>query len=216
MCWNHWWGPGSPFIQLFFWNSAWDLSSGQTKADGALNTGRNDTGPQPEWSSAQKGRRLFNFYSVVLCVAVCMCLQHECIYYAMWCEACKAAIICPGVCSSHSVEPSYGVSLPLGEDYEKKKQRLQQELRLDYRRYMAQVISVPLHCCSKVCCQPEQSKQGWGAIEMHLAHIYYKLYGFKKAKRMLWVKEHICNGYGTVTLKKLTTDSTVSYYYSLW
>uniref|UniRef100_A0A3B3TET7 Centrosome and spindle pole associated protein 1a n=1 Tax=Paramormyrops kingsleyae TaxID=1676925 RepID=A0A3B3TET7_9TELE len=32
-----------------------------------------------------------------------------------------------------------GLSLPLGEEYERKKQRLQQELRLDYRRYMAQV-----------------------------------------------------------------------------
>ncbi|CAB1317566.1 unnamed protein product [Coregonus sp. 'balchen'] len=30
------------------------------------------------------------------------------------------------------------VSLPLGEDYERKKQKLQQELRLDYRCYMAQ------------------------------------------------------------------------------
>ncbi|XP_028832571.1 centrosome and spindle pole-associated protein 1 isoform X2 [Denticeps clupeoides] len=31
-----------------------------------------------------------------------------------------------------------GLSLPLGQDYEHKKHRLQQELRLDYRRYMAQ------------------------------------------------------------------------------
>ncbi|XP_061095943.1 centrosome and spindle pole-associated protein 1 isoform X2 [Conger conger] len=62
----------------------------RTKADAALNTDTNDTGPLPKWSSAQK------------------------------------------------VEPSYGLSLPLGEDYEKKKQRLQEELRLDYRRYMAQ------------------------------------------------------------------------------
>ncbi|XP_064848745.1 centrosome and spindle pole-associated protein 1-like isoform X3 [Oncorhynchus masou masou] len=30
------------------------------------------------------------------------------------------------------------LSLPLGEDYERKKQKLQQELRLDYRRYVAQ------------------------------------------------------------------------------
>ncbi|KAJ8395946.1 hypothetical protein AAFF_G00026540 [Aldrovandia affinis] len=35
-------------------------------------------------------------------------------------------------------EDSAGLSLQLGEDYEKKKHRLQQELRLDYRRYMAQ------------------------------------------------------------------------------
>ncbi|KAM3850332.1 centrosome and spindle pole-associated protein 1-like [Diretmus argenteus] len=35
-------------------------------------------------------------------------------------------------------EESYGVGLPLGVDYERKKQRLQHELRLDYRRYMAQ------------------------------------------------------------------------------
>ncbi|KAG9356168.1 hypothetical protein JZ751_001012 [Albula glossodonta] len=38
--------------------------------------------------------------------------------------------------SNHEEAP--GLSLPLGEDYQKKKQRLQQELRLDYRRYMAQ------------------------------------------------------------------------------
>ncbi|KPP73705.1 hypothetical protein Z043_107187, partial [Scleropages formosus] len=30
-----------------------------------------------------------------------------------------------------------GLSLPLGDDYERKKQRLQQELRQDYRCYMA-------------------------------------------------------------------------------
>ncbi|XP_035286346.1 centrosome and spindle pole-associated protein 1-like isoform X4 [Anguilla anguilla] len=35
-------------------------------------------------------------------------------------------------------EESAGLSLQLGEDYERKKHRLQQELRLDYRRYMAQ------------------------------------------------------------------------------
>lgn len=36
------------------------------------------------------------------------------------------------------------LSLPLGEDYERKKQKLQQELRLDYRRYVAQVIILPM------------------------------------------------------------------------
>ncbi|XP_056145754.1 centrosome and spindle pole associated protein 1-like isoform X2 [Lampris incognitus] len=35
-------------------------------------------------------------------------------------------------------EESYCMGLPLGVDYERKKQRLQQELRMDYRRYMAQ------------------------------------------------------------------------------
>ncbi|KAM4621175.1 centrosome and spindle pole-associated protein 1-like isoform 2-T2 [Polymixia lowei] len=35
-------------------------------------------------------------------------------------------------------EESYNVGLPLGMDYERKKQRLQHELRMDYRRYMAQ------------------------------------------------------------------------------
>ncbi|XP_023650210.2 centrosome and spindle pole associated protein 1 isoform X2 [Paramormyrops kingsleyae] len=37
----------------------------------------------------------------------------------------------------------FGASLPLGGDYERKKQQLQQELRLDYRRYMAQETSRP-------------------------------------------------------------------------
>ncbi|XP_018609377.2 centrosome and spindle pole associated protein 1-like isoform X3 [Scleropages formosus] len=35
-------------------------------------------------------------------------------------------------------EEGFGLSLPLGEEYERKKQRLQEELRQDYRRYMAQ------------------------------------------------------------------------------
>lgn len=36
-------------------------------------------------------------------------------------------------------EESLGLSLPLGEEYEKKKQKLQEELRLDYRRFMSEV-----------------------------------------------------------------------------
>jgi len=34
----------------------------------------------------------------------------------------------------------YGLSLPLGEDYERKKHKLKEELRQDYRRYLTQVI----------------------------------------------------------------------------
>ncbi|XP_050954414.1 centrosome and spindle pole-associated protein 1 isoform X2 [Labeo rohita] len=45
-------------------------------------------------------------------------------------------------------EDSFGLSLPLGEEYERKKQKLQQELRLDYRRFMSerksQIIADPL------------------------------------------------------------------------
>lgn len=33
------------------------------------------------------------------------------------------------------------MALPLGIEYERKKQKLQQELRMDYRHYMAQVTS---------------------------------------------------------------------------
>nr|XP_023701250.1 centrosome and spindle pole-associated protein 1-like isoform X2 [Paramormyrops kingsleyae] len=47
--------------------------------------------------------------------------------------------LAPGPRHSQSKEEGPGLSLPLGEEYERKKQRLQQELRLDYRRYMAQV-----------------------------------------------------------------------------
>lgn len=36
-------------------------------------------------------------------------------------------------------DDSPGLSLPLGEEYERKKQRLKQELRMDYRRYVSQV-----------------------------------------------------------------------------
>ncbi|XP_053415478.1 centrosome and spindle pole-associated protein 1 isoform X2 [Nycticebus coucang] len=35
----------------------------------------------------------------------------------------------------------YGLSLPLGEDYERKKHKLKEELRQDYRRYLTQGIS---------------------------------------------------------------------------
>ncbi|MXQ91876.1 hypothetical protein E5288_WYG019621 [Bos mutus] len=35
----------------------------------------------------------------------------------------------------------YGLSLPLGEDYEQKKHKLKEELRQDYRRYLTQVMS---------------------------------------------------------------------------
>ncbi|XP_029917336.1 centrosome and spindle pole-associated protein 1-like isoform X2 [Myripristis murdjan] len=44
----------------------------------------------------------------------------------------------PPKSAAHGKEESYGVGLPLGVDYERKKQRLQHELRLDYRRYMSQ------------------------------------------------------------------------------
>ncbi|XP_066576815.1 centrosome and spindle pole-associated protein 1 isoform X1 [Amia ocellicauda] len=37
-------------------------------------------------------------------------------------------------------DESFGLSLPLGEEYERKKHRLKQELRHDYRRYMAQQL----------------------------------------------------------------------------
>ncbi|XP_073686660.1 centrosome and spindle pole-associated protein 1 [Garra rufa] len=35
-------------------------------------------------------------------------------------------------------EESFGLSLPLGEEYERKKHKLKQELRLDYRRFMSE------------------------------------------------------------------------------
>ncbi|XP_078145290.1 centrosome and spindle pole-associated protein 1-like isoform X2 [Centroberyx gerrardi] len=44
----------------------------------------------------------------------------------------------PSQSTAQGKEESYGVGLPLGVDYERKKQRLQHELRMDYRRYMAQ------------------------------------------------------------------------------
>lgn len=46
-------------------------------------------------------------------------------------------------------EESCSVGLPLGVEYERKKQRLQHELRMDYRRYMAQVTvtDIPVYSC---------------------------------------------------------------------
>uniref|UniRef100_A0A9J8BUZ3 Centrosome and spindle pole associated protein 1 n=1 Tax=Cyprinus carpio carpio TaxID=630221 RepID=A0A9J8BUZ3_CYPCA len=45
-------------------------------------------------------------------------------------------------------EESFGLSLPLGEEYERKKQKLKQELRLDYRHFMSEkknlIIADPL------------------------------------------------------------------------
>lgn len=44
------------------------------------------------------------------------------------------------------------MGLPLGVEYERKKQRLQHELRMDYRRYMAQVTDtdLPVYSCVAV------------------------------------------------------------------
>jgi len=42
-------------------------------------------------------------------------------------------------------EESFGLSLPLGEEYERKKQKLMQELRLDYRRFVSEVQYAPLY-----------------------------------------------------------------------
>ncbi|XP_029447284.1 centrosome and spindle pole-associated protein 1 isoform X3 [Rhinatrema bivittatum] len=39
---------------------------------------------------------------------------------------------------NHTHEEDYGLSLPLGEDYERKKHKLKEELRQDYRRYLSQ------------------------------------------------------------------------------
>lgn len=36
----------------------------------------------------------------------------------------------------------YGLSLPLGEDYERKKHKLKEELRQDYRHYLTQVMNL--------------------------------------------------------------------------
>ncbi|KAL1248715.1 hypothetical protein QQF64_022033, partial [Cirrhinus molitorella] len=50
--------------------------------------------------------------------------------------------------SKQTKEESFGLSLPLGEEYERKKHKLKQELRLDYRRFMSerksQIIANPL------------------------------------------------------------------------
>ncbi|KAG7488601.1 hypothetical protein MATL_G00035530 [Megalops atlanticus] len=46
--------------------------------------------------------------------------------------------ILPSKWLSAQKEENCGLSLPLGEEYDRKRQKLQQELRLDYRRYMAQ------------------------------------------------------------------------------
>ncbi|KAM9795153.1 centrosome and spindle pole associated protein 1-like [Neosynchiropus ocellatus] len=45
----------------------------------------------------------------------------------------------PPSCSSHKKESSVG--LPFGVEYERKKKRLQHELRMDYRSYMAQALA---------------------------------------------------------------------------
>lgn len=54
------------------------------------------------------------------------------------------------------------MGLPLGIEYERKKQRLQQELRMDYRHYMAQVtLRHDLLTHVFVCCVSHIMSLGW-------------------------------------------------------
>lgn len=48
-------------------------------------------------------------------------------------------------------DDSVGLSLPLGEEYERKKQRLKQELRMDYRQYVSQVCQCTRHFLEPTC-----------------------------------------------------------------
>ncbi|XP_076147017.1 centrosome and spindle pole-associated protein 1 isoform X2 [Alosa pseudoharengus] len=50
-------------------------------------------------------------------------------------------------------DDSAGLSLPLGEEYERKKQRLKQELRMDYRRYVSQKNDLT---SEEACVQPQE------------------------------------------------------------
>ncbi|XP_041923272.1 centrosome and spindle pole-associated protein 1 isoform X2 [Alosa sapidissima] len=50
-------------------------------------------------------------------------------------------------------DDSAGLSLPLGEEYERKKQRLKQELRMDYRRYVSQKNDLT---SEEACAQPQE------------------------------------------------------------
>ncbi|XP_048083374.1 centrosome and spindle pole-associated protein 1 isoform X4 [Alosa alosa] len=50
----------------------------------------------------------------------------------------KENITLPSQKTTHNKEECVRLSLPLGEEYERKKQQLQQELRQDYRKYMVQ------------------------------------------------------------------------------
>ncbi|XP_062377506.1 centrosome and spindle pole-associated protein 1 isoform X3 [Sardina pilchardus] len=50
-------------------------------------------------------------------------------------------------------DDSGGLSLPLGEEYERKKQRLKQELRMDYRRYVSQKNDLN---SEEACAQPQE------------------------------------------------------------
>lgn len=43
------------------------------------------------------------------------------------------------ILNSVKLSGDYGLSLPLGEEYERKKHKLKEELRQDYRRYLSQV-----------------------------------------------------------------------------
>lgn len=68
-----------------------------------------------------------------------------------------------------------GVSLPLGEEYERKKHRLQEELRKDYRKYMVEVRRITFNVCVE-CFVSESSdilllrhlqRDHWGAGDIH-------------------------------------------------
>ena len=85
------------------------------------------------------------------------------------------------------------MGLPLGVEYERKKQRLQHELRMDYRRYMAQVTvtDFPVYSCLAVADQLE-GQFGLCSVNI-LYHLYITILLRLSTENMFTVMRGVCS-----------------------
>lgn len=67
-------------------------------------------------------------------------------------------------------DEGYGLSLQLGEEYERKKQKLKEELRLDYRRYVSEVIAAFANLSFVHFLYSLYPGQSHGGSRAHLGH----------------------------------------------
>lgn len=84
-----------------------------------------------------------------ICFVLAACISRLVLYCHVWfksgcmfCSMCFVLVPNGRIITFIRVKLSgdYGWSLPLGEEYERKKHKLKEELRQDYRRYLSQVV----------------------------------------------------------------------------
>lgn len=74
------------------------------------------------------------------------------------------------ICVCALLDESSSVGLPLGVEYEKKKQRLQHELRMDFRRHMGQVtFHTHLTCVS-------EAHEHMGPVQVGVSIVFFILF----------------------------------------